>query len=421
MWPKLRHHEVQHALWTSKQRFSIVVAGRGSGKTELARRRVVRYLAVQKPWPNPQYFYALPTYGQAKRVAWDPIIALIPPHWIKNASVSSLSIETVFGSKLYIVGMDKPQRIEGTQWDGGIIDEASDQQPKVFDLSVRPALSHRKGWCWTIGVPKRFGIGASDFKKKFLEGQKDTDPDVDSYTWPSEDILTLDEILAARRQLDDQDYEEQYRASWLNVRGVVYHSFSEIFNITDQATYNPTLPIIVGSDFNVDPMSWALTQTIPNGLRAFDEVRIKNTNTLETLGRLYERYADHKSGWLFMGDASGRARKTSATSSDYTQIKSDERFVNKRMMYTTSNPAVADRNASVNALLCNAAKERRLIVHPRCKALIHDLGHLSYKPNTREIALGPGMGHMSDALGYIVHRLYPIRTDSTITSSMVAS
>jgi hypothetical protein len=317
--------------------------------------------------------------------------------------------------------MDKPQRIEVTQWDGGVIDEASDQQPKIFDLSIRPALSHRKGWCWTIGVPKRFGIGAADFKKKFFDAQKGEDPDVLSYTWPSEDILSDEEILAAKRQLSEEDYDEQYRASWLNIRGVVFRSFSDIFNVNADLTYNPAQPIIVGSDFNVDPMSWVLSQTIPNGLKVFDEIRIRNTNTLETLDVLASKYMSHRAGWVFMGDASGKARKTSATSSDYAQIKNDARFVDKKMLYTSSNPPVEDRNASVNALLSNAAKERRLFIHPRCTHLIHDLNHLSYKPNTREIALGPGLGHMSDALGYIVHRLYPVRSVSEITSSMVAS
>ena len=148
-WTQLRYHEQQAQLWRDPARFIAVRAGRGSGKTELARRRIVRMLPIEKPWSDPIYFYALPTFAQARRVAWRPIKKLIPPEWIKgNPSESELRIDTVFGATLYVIGMDKPQRYEGVQWDGGIIDESSDQRPDAFKLSFLPALAHRNGWCW---------------------------------------------------------------------------------------------------------------------------------------------------------------------------------------------------------------------------------------------------------------------------------
>jgi hypothetical protein len=421
MWSQLNHHDIQHKLWRTKKRFALVAAGRGSGKTELARRRIVRYLPIKKPWSNPMYFYALPTYGQAKRVAWEEIKKLVPKHWILGEPKDGeMVIKTIFGSSLYVVGLDKPQRIEGNQWDGGIIDEFSDQRPGVFDKSVRPALSHKTGWCWMIGVPKRFGIGAVEFKDKFYKYMDEAaDPDFQSFTWSSEDILSASELESARRNLSSEDYDEQFRASWVSIRGAVYHAFDEVFNVVSEATYKADVPIVVGQDFNVDPMSWVLCHVAANGLVAFDELRINNTNTQASLDILHQKYGHHKAGWIFIGDASGRARKTSATSTDYVIIKNDPRFPNKTMSYTKANPAVEDRNASVNALLCNANKDRRLFVNPRCKWLIRDLTSLSYKPNTREIQLGPGLGHMSDALGYIVYRLFPLRTDHKITSSLV--
>jgi hypothetical protein len=156
-WFQLRYHAQQAAMWRTKKRFVAAACGRGSGKTELARRRIVRFLPIKKPWADPMYFYALPTFAQARRVAWKKIKALIPREWCTKINESEMLIETVFGSSLYVVGMDKPQRIEGDQWDGGVVDESCDQKPKAFDLSIRPALTHRNGWCWRIGVPKRHG------------------------------------------------------------------------------------------------------------------------------------------------------------------------------------------------------------------------------------------------------------------------
>ena len=108
-WTQLRSHKPQSDLWRTRARFVAVAAGRGSGKTELARRRLVRYLPVKKPWADPMYFYAAPTYAQARRIAWGPLKALIPPSWLKGQpSETDMVIRTVFGSSLHVIGMDKP-------------------------------------------------------------------------------------------------------------------------------------------------------------------------------------------------------------------------------------------------------------------------------------------------------------------------
>jgi hypothetical protein len=74
----MRYHPVQAALERCNARFVGIQAGRGSGKTELSKRRLVRWLPVPKPWRDPRYFFCAPTHEQAKRLAWNDILALIP-------------------------------------------------------------------------------------------------------------------------------------------------------------------------------------------------------------------------------------------------------------------------------------------------------------------------------------------------------
>lgn len=403
-WFPLRPHAEQSALWRSSARFRAVIAGRGSGKTELARRFIVRNLPIRKKHPDPKYFYALPTFMQAKRVAWQRIKNLVPKHWLASPpSESELVIRTIFGSELYVVGMDKPQRIEGTQWDGGILDESSDQKPKIFDLTVRPALVERTGWCWRIGVPKRHGIGAADF---YAFADRD---DVEFFTWTSESILTPEEIADAQHTLSKDDYDEQFLAQRIKQRGLCFHAYDDMLNVRE-TVYDSTRPLIVGSDFNVDPMSWVIAQDNKqhNELYVHDELFIRNTNTQATLDALHSRFASHQGGWIFHGDATGAARKTSASKSDYLLIKGDERFKPKQVLYPRSNPYVVDRIASCNALMCNALNERRLFVHPRCKHLREDLVNRSWKPGLNEPADSGDIGHITDALGYIIYMRFPI-------------
>lgn len=404
-WTSLRHHALQSRMWRTKSRFVVAACGRGSGKTELARRRIVRFLPIKKAWSNPLYFYALPTYSQAKRVAWEPLLELIPKDWLAEVpNKSEMRIKTKFGSTLYVVGLDKPQRIEGVQWDGCVIDESSDQRPKVFDTSVLPALSHRQGWCWRIGVPKRYGNGAKEFKEAFRNPGQDTS----CFQWPSSDILSPEEILLAQSKLGEIDYREQYLATFEDISGLIFYAFDQDYNVSSEVEYDCNLPIVVGSDFNVDPMSWVIGHRGARDLSIFDEISLRNTNTPRTLDFLFKKYGAHEAGFEFYGDASGKARKTSADFTDYVHIKNDKRFHAARVYYPKSNPRRSVRFAECNALFCTTTGERRTYINPRCKKLLADLDTRVYKEGTSDPDDYGDVGHLTDALGYIIHKRFPI-------------
>lgn len=410
-WVEFRPHKIQRALWKCPTRFAAVAAGRGSGKTELAKRKLVISLATPKPWKDPRYFYGAPTEGQAKRIAWDSLIDLIPDNWIAGEpNRSELRIQTIFGSELCVIGLDRPQRIEGVQWDGCVLDESCDLKPGVFDLNVLPTLLHRNGWCWRIGVPKRQGLSASEFRDFFEEAACGNNADASAYTWPSADILTPEQLAYARQHMDSKDFREQFGAEWQTAGGGIYYAFERTYNVRP-CRYDPSKPLLIASDFNVDPMCWVLGHRYEGRIEWIDEIFLRNTNTPKTLNTLWERYQTHKGGFEFYGDAAGKARQTSASLSDYQLIMKDTRFVDagRTVHYPLSNPPVLDRYAAMNALICNADGDRRMFVDPTCKNLIADIEACYYKPGTQDPAAGGDLTHMTDAVGYCVYKLFPIR------------
>lgn len=395
--------------------------GRQSGKTLLALKKLVLHLRYKKPWSDPRYFYGSPTYSQAKRVAWDRIQRLIPKNWILGKpSESELTIKTIFGSELFLIGFDQPQRIEGMQFDGGVIDENSDIKPKTFDLSVALTLAHRNGWCDFIGVPKRHGIGATEYRDKCKKAAKGELPESAVFAWPSEGIIPKDMLEMYRATLDARDFEELIHATWLTAGGGIFHAFDSELNVAE-CVYDPSLPIVVGSDFNVNPMAWVLGHIKGTTFEVFDEIWIRNTNTPEALNVLLSRYADHQGRFQMYGDASARGRHTSAYMTDYNHIAQDVRLkkMGRSMHYIRSNPPVVDRFATTNARLCTADGVRHVFIDPQCKHLILDLESRGYKPGTREADDSGDIGHPTDALGYILHKKFPlsltISNNQTIT------
>lgn len=419
-WEQFRPHASQSQLWRTRARFVNVVAGRGSGKTALSRMRIARMLPVRKPWRDPIYVFCLPTFAQAKRVGWEKLLPLIPKPWIASENKSELCITTIYGSKVYIAGMDKPYRIEGMQIDGAVLDESSDQRPEAYTKTLLPMVTHRNGWIWRIGVPKRNGVGAVEFKKAYDIGLTPNKAGIESYTWASDTVLTPDQLEAERAQMSEKDALEQFGGVWVDSEGQIFYSYSDTENIDYGCTYDPNEAIGVGSDFNVSPMAWVLFHYSGGVMRVFDEIFMKDTNTQATLNELHKRYPIHRAGWTFIGDASSRARKTSATETDYMQIYNDMRFINKNVWYPDANPAVQDRFASTNALLKNANGMRRLFIHPKCTNLRADLQARTYKVGTREPDDKPGtdLGHITDALGYSIHYLCPMHY--TTPSSKIA-
>lgn len=418
-WTQLKYHPIQRAAWTSSSRFVGLPCGRGSGKTELAKRRLIRYLPIKKEHEDPRYFYAGPTYQQAMRTAWDDLLALIPREW--EPKCKGNCIRTVFGSELWVFGLDNPERIEGPQYDGGVVDESCDQWPGTFDLNILPALTWRQGWCWRIGVPKRQGVGAIEFREWCQSIERGEVTNASVYRWPSSDVAPKEALEWAARYMDAKDYNEQFNAEWETAGGAIFYAFDETQNCRSCA-YRPELPIVVASDFNVDPMCWALGHVIDNRIvEWFDEIVLRNANTPGTLDTLYNKYASHTAGFYFYGDATGKARKTAATASDYVHILNDERFktMGRQIKYVDGNPPVLDRFAACNAMLCNAAGQRRMFIDPRCKMLIKDLRSRHNKPGTMTPNDFGDLGHMTDAIGYFIYQAFPVRITRTTVKTPV--
>lgn len=408
-----KHVPEQQRLLRCHKPWRCIAAGRGSGKTEIARRYLVMSLLQKKPWPDPKYFYILPTSAMASRIAWTPIKKLIPDSFIESKNETRMELTTIFGSKLFVGSGEVPSRWEGVQWAGGIIDEASDQKPTLFKLSLLPGLSHGQAWLWMIGVPKRVGVGAQLFKEVFEEGYNSEK--IGSFTWKSSEVLLPDQLEHYKKILSPSDYREQFEASWENATGLVFSEFSEA-NISHDAVYHPSRIIYVGSDFNVDPMAWTLSHFINGKLYFFDEIYLRNVNTTSTLKYLHQKYPDHAAGWIFTGDATSASRKTSASVSDYLQIVNSQLFKDKMVKFPRSNPPVADRVAAANAALCNANNERRLFVNPSCQYLIRDFKYRAYEASSNRILDAPDIGHISDAATYVTWQLIPLTIHSNLST-----
>lgn len=416
-WTSLRPHPTQRALWESTARFRVVPAGRRSGKTELAKRFVVKAAMIGNATLDARYFCGAPTRDQAKRIYWNDLKALIPEALRScRPSESELTVRLFNGSAITVIGMDKPERIEGTPWDGGILDEYANMKAQAWVANVRPALSDRRGWCWLIGVPE----GRNHYYETYLRARSDETGEWAAFSWPSADILPKEEIDAARFDLDELTFDQEYNASFVTFEGRAYYPFDEKTHVA-RLSYNPKAPLIVCFDFNVAPGVAAICQEqgLPSGeygTGVIGEVWIpRNSNTPAVCRKIVADYGAHEGAVLVYGDATGGARGSAKVcGSDWDLIRDEFRpaFGNRvRYEVPKANPPERSRINAVNSRIKNHGGQVRLMVDGvKAPNVVRDLeGVRLLTGGSGEIdkRADPNLSHISDALGYYIVAEFP--------------
>lgn len=423
----LRAHPVQQTYMHSPYRFNVVPAGRRSGKTEIAKRRVLAAALSSVDYPDARYFAGAPTRDQAKRIFWNDLKQMAPKALLlEPPRETELVLTFCTGASIHVVGLDKPERIEGTPWNGGVLDEYGNMKPQAWPENVRPALSDRNGWCDLIGVPE----GRNhyyDLWKKATSG----DPkwaDWCGFTWFSADILPAEEIEAARSQLDELTFAQEYEGSFISFEGRAYYPFLEDTHCA-ALEYNPSAPLILCFDFNVDPGVCAIAQEmeLPNGLAGtgiIGEVHIpRNSNTPAVCRKVLADFGGHQSYVYCYGDATGGSRGSAKVmGSDWALIKQElltdhgdgNYYSPDQVIFKVppANPSERTRINAVNSRLKSATGDVRLMVDPaKAPNAVRDFeGVRLLEGGSGEIdkKADPRLSHLTDGIGYYVSSEFPV-------------
>lgn len=195
-----------HELMDSK-RFGVVVAHRRMGKTVSAINHLIKDALLNQK-EAPRYAYIAPTYGQAKRVAWDYLVKYADPLG-GTSNISELRVD-FWGRRIQLYGSDNPDSLRGQYFDGVIVDEVGDQNPKIWTDIIRPSIVDRKGWCLFIGTPK----GHNHFKE--LRDRAKTEDGWGLLEFKASETGVVDsvELKAAKNEMGESKYAQEFECSF---------------------------------------------------------------------------------------------------------------------------------------------------------------------------------------------------------------
>lgn len=392
----------QKTIADDTTRFRVVVAGRRFGKTHLS----IRELCYYAREPQQEVWYVAPTYRQAKQIVWRKLKHRLQDlRWTKRVNESELTIELKNGSTIALKGADNADSLRGVGLDFLVMDEFADIDPEAWYEVLRPTLADKQGGALFIGTPKGMGNWAHDLYVM---------PQENPAQWASYQFTTIDggnvapeEIEAARRDLDERTFRQEFMATFETYAGRIYYAFERKQNVLE-AKDTDTSIIYTGWDFNIDPMSVVIAIRKGDTLHVIDEVRMFSSNTQEAVDEVKSRYPKSKI-WAFPDPAS-RQRKTSAGGTTDLTILQNAGFVVK---CPHSHTPVRDRINAVNARLRDSTGISHLFFNPQVKYTIEGLERQTYKEGTTTPDKESGYDHQMDALGYMVDYLFPIRKDTS--------
>ena len=429
----------KHYLLSDVQ-FIIVPAGRRSYKTEIAKRKIIKEFTDPLNVGN-SYFVGAPTREQVKGIYWMELKAMIPPLMMTSGLIkineSHLTItlkwskDPVDWTTIGLYSMEKPERIEGKLWHGGIIDEIADCKLSAWTDHIYPALADTKAWVILVGVPEgpkfyREAIARCKYVYEQTTPEKMTikhNPDGSDkwvcYTWYSS--LTVDpEVLAEMRaNMDERTYQQEMEGKVLSFEGALYYTHSKV-NVDDTiAKIDPSKPLYISADFNKAPMVWEVAQEFEitfkqkkyNAIKFVNEIAIAfHAKTPACIHKFIQEYRGHPTKVVYItGDSSGKHEGHMDHTTDYITMK--EALIKAGWQVILSvpkvNPSVNNRTNIVCSLLESSAGAHRLFFNKKCKYAIKDMERVETDgKGDKDKKSDKTLTHASDCIDYIIWRQF---------------
>jgi len=218
-------HAGQLEVHNSDARFKVLSAGRRWGKTRLGVNECLD--AASKGgrawWVSPSY--------KTSEVGWRPLRQIARK--IPNAEVRLVDrmVTLPGGGFVAVRSADNPDSLRGEGLDFVVMDECAFMQKEAWTEAIRPALSDRLGKALFISTPK----GRNWFWENYQRGINGEEGWA-AWTFPTVNnpYIAASEVEAARRDLPEIIFRQEYLAEFIDDSGGVFRRVQEAAVLTPQ-------------------------------------------------------------------------------------------------------------------------------------------------------------------------------------------
>lgn len=242
--PKL--HAAQQRIVAQSSRFNVVCAGRRTGKTVMGIDRLIEPALHGAP-----VAWLSPTYRMLAEV-WRNVQQTLQPV-TKRVNAQQHRLELVTRGVVEMWSLENADAIRGRKYRRVVIDEAAmvPDLAQAWQAAIRPTLTDMRGDAWFLSSPR----GRNFFWECFERGRP-TAADGQPGEWRSWQLPTAcnpfiapEELEAARRELPERVFTEEYLAEFREDGGGVFRWVLEAATAAPQAQPTPGHTYVVGCDW----------------------------------------------------------------------------------------------------------------------------------------------------------------------------
>lgn len=202
----------------------------------------------------------------------------------------------------------------------------------------------------------------------------------------------------------------------VNLRqGKVYGNYNSAM-IRDDLVYDRNLPVQVAIDFNINPgMHAEIGQFYPatQEITTLYEIHGPGMNVIQATIEIADWYKKNNATGPIQiyGDVSGNARSVTDGKTSYQVMFNylDQAGISYVLCCGTKAPAISDRVNAVNNIMLDVNSKTRYFISRKCAKLLDDYKKLKYTNKGEIDKSNSELSHASDADGYRIVKLCPIR------------
>lgn len=214
-------HEAQKSIALDPHRFRVVNCGRRFGKTYLS----IDQMKARAAIANSRIAYIAPTFQQARDICWAQL-KRDTEQAAQSINESRLEITLVNGSQIFLRGWEAVETLRGQNFHLLVIDEIASMRNfwEAWREVLRPTLTDFKGEAIFISTPKGF----NHFYELYnMENDPEKGSEYKSFHYTTYDNphMPKEEVDAAKRELTEDAFAQEYLADFRKTEGLVYKEF----------------------------------------------------------------------------------------------------------------------------------------------------------------------------------------------------
>lgn len=411
-----KQKEFIEAVFSGKYSFLTYGGAMGGGKTYVC---LLTLILLCKAYPKSKWCVIRESIPTLKRTTLESFKKLVPTNFVKSFNQQDFIYTFTNGSQILFMAEnyddDKDfDRFKGLEVNGFLLEQIEELRKELLNICFiragRHLIDKMPRPLILANVNPTLTWPKEEIYSRYVDGTLPSDWYYEPAKISDNPALFNDKVYMynVTAHLDPLTKARMIDGDWsaFAVDKPYFYNFSLQKHVIDSYVPNPHLPILVSFDFNIEPMTSTISQSVDMMTSyTFDEIRINNGSVEEMCEVIKSKYMHFMGNMDVTGDATGRNREKvkRGNINAYRVIKDELQLLDRNILVPHSNMPHKDSRVLCTSVLQHA----QWFITKNCKESINDCVYASVDEYGDLVKTKEQGRHFFDNIRYTIHTLYP--------------